>query len=201
MNRFRLNLIRDQVPPPAQRRLRFRAMMIYLVIAGLVLVAAVGLASARASRALEHREQSQRLEKTYAESHEGRAGVKSGAVRLQSRLAAQLVALRAVSTQLSSDPRPARFLRALALSLPPNISLYKVSLNGEEKTLAFELRVLGPGGEGEMDASELMGRWQENPAISSEITQLAYLGSRVENTGGGGNKIMQFSGRLEKGRP
>ena len=46
-----------------------------------------------------------------------------------------------------------------------------------------------------------MSRWQHDPAIAAEITQLAYLGSQVENAGANGNTLLQFSGRLEMGRP
>ncbi len=201
MNRFRLNLIRDQVPSVVQRRVRFRTLLIYLALAGLVLVVAVGMASSRVSQAWEHRAQSQRLEKAYAKSHNERSGIQPGAARLQARLATQVTALRAVGERLSSDPRPARFLRALALSLPPNMALYKVSMNAEEHTIAFEVRVFAPAADSSFGAPELMNLWQQDPAISGEITQLAYVGSQAEKSGANGNTLLQFSGRLEKGRP
>lgn len=198
MNRFRLNLIRAQVPDKARRQARYGAMIAFLAVAGCVLVFALGAASSRAARALEYRARSQQLEAAYAAGHEGRAGIQPAAARLEARLAGQLVSLRGVADRLAGDPRPARFLRALALSLPVNMTIHKVSLNAEEKSLAFEVRVLGAGALG---APELMSRWQHDPAIAAEITQLAYLGSQVENAGANGNTLLQFSGRLEKGRP
>lgn len=200
MNEFRLNLIRDQVPDKARRRMRYGAMLLYLGIAGLVLAMAVGLASGRVAQAMEFRDQSRRLEKAYAASHEGQGDIRPGALRLQSRLAAQLVSLKAVEERLASDARPARLLRALTLSLPAHMSLHKVTLSAEEKMVAFELRLLGSGSDNSIGAPELMSRWQQDPAITAEITQLAYLGSQTEKAGANGNMILQFSGRLEKGR-
>jgi hypothetical protein len=161
---------------------------------------AIGAASSREARALEYRSHSRQLEAVYAESHGGDAGIQQESARLQARLAAQLGSLKGVSERLSGDPRPARFLRALVLSLPANMSLHKVALNAAEKTIAFELRVLGSGADGAVGAPELMSRWQQDRAISSEIVQLVYVGSQVENAGVNGSMILQFSGRLEKGR-
>ena len=198
MNRFRLNLIRDQVPAPARRRRRFRAMMIYLAVAGLVLVAAVGLASSRVAQALEFRAQSQKIEADYAASHEGQAGIQVGSARLQARLAAQLESLQFINQRLSGDPRPARLVRALVLSLPANMALHKVSLNAAEATVLFEVKWFGAAA-GSIGAPELIALWQQDPAIMAEIGQLAHLGSQVESVGAGGNTILQFSGRIEKG--
>lgn len=198
MNRFRLNLIRDQVPSPARRRRRFRAMMIYLAIAGLVLVAAVGLASSRVAQALEFRAQSQKMEAAYAAAHEGQVGIQEGSAHLQTRLASQLESLQFIDRRLSGDPRPARLLRALVLSLPANMALHKVSLNAAEKSVFFEVKQFGVAA-GSIGAPELIALWQQDPAITAEIGQLAHLGSQVENVGAGGNTILQFSGRIEKG--
>jgi hypothetical protein len=197
MNRFHLNLIRDQVPSLVRRRLRFTAMVAYLAIAGAVLALAVGLASSRASLALEFRSQSQKMEASFTAAHEGQVGLQQGLARLQTRLASQLDSLKVVDERLSGDPRPARFLRALVLSLPPNMALYKVSLNADEKTVFIDVKVFGAAA-GSIGAPELMNLWQQDPAIAAEIVQLAQLGSQVENTGAGGNTILQFSGRLEK---
>jgi hypothetical protein len=175
-------------------------MVAYLAVAGCVLVAALGAASSRVAQALEFRSQSRHLETAYAQSHGGDSGIQQESVRLQARLAAQLGSLKAVAARLSGDPRPARFLRALVLSLPANMSLHQMSLNAADKTIAFEVLVLGSGSDGPVGAPELMSRWQQDPAISSEIAQLAYVGSQVENAGANGNMRLQFTGRLEKGR-
>ena len=198
MNNFRLNLIRDQVPSPARRRRRFRTMMIYLAIAGLVLVGAVGLASSRVAQARAFRAQSQKIEADYVASHDGQAGIEAGSARLQARLAAQLESLRFIDQRLSGDPRPARLIRALVLSLPANMVLHKISLNAAEKTVLFEVKWFG-GSAGSIGAPELIALWQQDPAIMAEIGQLAHLGSQIENVGAGGNTILQFSGRIEKG--
>lgn len=199
MNKFRLNLIRDQVPSLARRQRRFRAMALYVALAGLVLVVAVGLSSSRVARALALRSQSLGMEASFAATHEGQEGLAQGVARLQTRLANQLEALRTIDRRLTGDPRPARFLRALVLSLPANMTLHKVALNAEEKIIQFEVKLYGGGADASSGTAELMGRWQQDPAISAEISQLTQLGSQIENAGAGGNLVLQFSGRLERG--
>lgn len=200
MIEFRLNLIRDQVPTPAQRVLRYRLMMLYLGISGLVLVVSVALASQRLVQASALRAQSQHLETIFGRGREGSGdGLVTGASRVKNRLAAQAKALQASDQFLARDPRPARLLRAMVRSLPPGITVRMFSLSREDHSVNFELLAIGGGEEGQGGPTDLINHWQKDEELSAELKDINYTGSQVEGVGGRSDVIWRFTGRLAKG--
>ena len=200
MIEFRLNLIRDQVPTPAQRVLRYRLMMLYLAVAGLVLVVCVALASQRLVQAGALRTQSQHLESLFGRGREGSGdGLITGASRIKNRLSAQAKALQASDQLMAGDPRPARLLRAMVRSLPPGITVRMFSLNREDRSVNFELLAIGGGEEGQGGPTDLINHWQKDEELSTELKDINYTGSQVEGVGGRSEVIWRFTGRLAKG--
>lgn len=200
MIEFRLNLIRDQVPTPAQRLLRYRLMMLYLAVTGLVLVVSALLASQRLVQAGALRAQSQHLEALFGRGREGSGdGLITGATRMKNRLSAQSKSLQASDQLMARDPRPARLLRAMVLSLPPGITVRMFSINREDRSVNFELLAIGGGEEGSRGPTDLINDWQKNADLSAELNEINYTGSQVEGVGGRSDVVWRFNGRLAKG--
>jgi Tfp pilus assembly protein PilN len=195
---FRINLLRDQVANAAQRRRRYMAMMTYLGVTGLLLVGAVGLASSRMVEASALRAQSQRVENVYARDHEGQGGLLAGAARLNQRIQKLVMSLQAVDQKLAKDPRPARLVRNLMVSLPAGVSLRTLRVAQEDKSVAIEL-VLAGGYEGQVSATDLLGLWQKDEQLMADLAEVNLQGSQIENVGGSSGQVWRFSGRLREG--
>lgn len=199
MIEFRLNLVRDRVPPPRQRRARYWAMVGYLAASGLVLVACVAWACTRLLQAEDLRAQSLRLEATYAEDRGGGESIPDGAQRLYRRLSAQIEGLRAADRQMEAAIRPARWLKGLALSLPPAVSIRKFALDGESRTVTFELLVLGGSPERDAGPADLLADWQRDAAVTRGLKDISYLGSQIEPAGDRSDVVWRFSARVVGG--
>ena len=199
MVEFRLNLVRDQVPPPGRRRIRYWSMVAYLGASGLVLVASFAWASKRLLQAADLRSQSRRLESEYVESRGGEGSIQLGAQRLHRRVAAQVASLQSVDRQLDTAIRPARLMKGLVLSLPPAISLRKFALDGEARTVTFELLVLGGTPERDAGPADLLADWQGDPAVSRAIKDVSYQGSQIEVVGDRSDVVWRFSAHLAGG--
>lgn len=193
---FRLNLIRDQVPSRLQRRLRYRALIAYLALTGLLLVGAVSLASTRWLERAGVRGNIDQIERFYQSGHEGQGDLMSGVARLQEKFQAQVAGLQATESLLLTDPRPARLIRSLLVTLPPSVSLRNFKLIREDGSLQFEL--LSVGGT-DVSPAELIILWQKDLVVKAALKDLTFQGSQIENAGGRSDTVWRFSGRLNGG--
>lgn len=194
---FRINLIRGQVPSASERRRRYRLMVLYLGVAGVLLAVAMGSASKRLVEARGLRRQCQEIEDRFRSERGGGEGIPNHARELDQRLAKGVSALRSVERQLATDARPARLVRALALSLPSGVSLRRVVLNGEDQSVLVELLVFGGGAGQDAGASDLLETWSRDAAIADQVKNLAFLGSQLEGNVGRSDMVWRFSGHLK----
>ena len=198
MIEFRINLIRDQVPSAGERRQRYRLMVAYLAVAGVLVVLSMGLASSRLQEARVLRQQRDQLESRFLADHPGADSIRGYAQQLDRRMARDVVALRDVEQQLTGDARPARLVRALVLSLPTGVSLRRLTLNAEEQSVLIELLVFGGTPEQEADPSRLMGQWARDPELSRQLKDVAFLGSQLEGNVARKDKLWRFTGHLNR---
>jgi hypothetical protein len=199
MTEFRLNLIRDRVPDVRRRRARYRGMLIYLGVVGLVLVFVLGGATARLVRAAGLRAEIRDLERTFRAEAGQEGGIRARALELEDELARRYVTLQAVDRRLAASVRAAAVLRELALSLPAGVSLRSLQVNEREGTLSLDLLVQGLAVEETTGPSDLLARWQDNMVLAAPLKHLAYQGSQLESPGQQSDVVWRFSGRLSRG--
>lgn len=197
MIEFRINLIRGQVPSAPARRQRYRLMIAYLAVAGMLLAVAMGVAASRLVETQALGRQRDELEARFLAGHEGADSIRSHARNLERRTAREVAALRLVERQLVGDARPARLLRALVLTLPSGISLRNFTLSAEEQVVTFELLVFGGSAEKEAGASDLLALWARDTVINSQIKELNFLGSQMEGNVARNDMVWRFSARLQ----
>jgi len=195
---FRINLIRDQVPTASERRQRYWGMIAYLGVAGLLVVLALGKATSRMLDARQLRVQIELMESRFLVEHEGSAGIRKQAARLQRALGEEQLALQRVETQLASTARPARLLNALHQALPSGVLLRGLTVSEVERSASFELVVLGGRAQLEGSSSDLLLRIQQNRELAAHLTDIAFLGSQMEANAARRDTIWRFSGRLQR---
>ena len=199
MAEFQLNLIRSLVPSREQRRLRYRIMVGYLALSGLLLIGAVWLASARLVRIGVLREQARKLEQVYARNYEQPGGLAAGSARLYDQLSEQADCLRAVERHLAGDIRSAPIVRAFFLSLPAGVCMRRLELNREDQAVLIELLALGDTAAAGENPQDLLGVWPTRPELAEAMHQFSYLGSQIEGVGERSDTVWRFSARLKDG--
>jgi len=64
--------------------------------------------------------------------------------------------------------------------------------------VAIELVVAG-GYEGRVSATDLLGQWQKDTQLMTDLSEVNLQGSQIENVGGRGGQVWRFAGRLKEG--
>ena len=198
MPEFRINLIRDRTPSPRQRRAHYRAMILYLAVAGAALAAAVGVSTVWLTRAADARADIARLDQQFAGSHPAKPGMMAHAAWLEQEMTARLGPLQFVDRQLAGRPQPARLIYRLVLSLPPDVTLRSLTFGQTGDAVAFELLVPSSRTEAGLGPSDLIALWNQDTDLGGCVSRIAYEGSQRQSNGGRSDIVWRFAGRLAR---
>lgn len=198
MIEFRINLIRDRVPSAARRRRRYWAIIVYLAAAGMVLTMALGVSAARLTEARLLRRQQDRLEEKFRAAHGDGGTIRTYAADAEQQMINQLNTLRAVNARLAETARPAELIYALLSALPEQSSLQRFSLNNEERTVTFDVMIMGGGAGRGGGAADLVTRWTQDLQVSAHLEQISFLGSQMDGNVLRKDMVWRFSGQLKR---
>lgn len=199
MIEYRINLLRGRVPTSAHRRRRYWLMVGYLGVAGVALVAALSMSTGRLLETNRLRGKSAALETQFRAMRGDVVSITEHAALQQSQLQEKRRALESVAAHYAADPFIAPLLQALVLKLPAGALVRHVAIQGEEKTISFEILFVGAQSARNVAPADLLARWNEDSLLAAHVSGLAFLGSRVEGIVSREDTIWRFSASLKRG--
>ena len=190
---FTINLIKEHTAPPQQRKRMFVGMVIYLVACGVILVGMAYHATQRLVRAAALQAETVRLEARFERQHPGEKDIVAYARGLKAALDDHAVKLESVRATRGKRVDLARVLLALSAPLPGDVNIVSFEFNEDQGALEFELVVpVGGGGEA-MDASQLVGIWNGDPALMSRVGKISSSRSQRQRLEGTAVYVMHFA--------
>ena len=192
---FRMNLIRKQVPSLSQRRARYGSMVAYLAVIGALLAMAIGVATTWLIQATSERADLVGIDSRFAKTHAAGPGIVQHAAWLEKEMTSRIAVLKAVDGQLAGRPAGGRLLYRIAVSLPSDVMLRNLTLDGAG-AVTFELLVPSSRAEAGLGPSDVVLRWNQDAALGGYLSGIAYVSSQRQSNGDRNDVIWRFTGHL-----
>lgn len=195
---FRINLIRDLVPPRRVRIRLFFGLTAYVVLVGAALALLSAFVIGRIRDRLEDRRRMDILERQFRELYPDVTNLKDYAEDLNLALGKcndQLALVRQVlSRQISVTP----VLLAVFSPLSNGMRILSLHLDREKKAFSFEVAVPVQVYEHQLRTDLLMSAWSQNSDLSRHVKSIVLVGSRRDRVGDSMCFILSFSCALKE---
>lgn len=201
MTKFRLNLIKGQVPDYSQRRRLYWGMHIYILLTGLLLIIvsyrAVNevVASCRiAEDANAVRSQFRRVQGSSVRMDEYLQTVSAG-------LEEKIGALENLGSTLDGRLVVSPILSGIALSLGSDMKLARFELKENNVDFEFDIACLGSNAATEVVSATLIEHWKADTAIMAAAEEISPALVQKQLLGSSGAVLLKFTGTARKGAP
>jgi hypothetical protein len=197
---FHINLIRGTIAPPRTRRRIFWGMLLYLGVCGGVLAAIANRATHRLVAVSEQGQQIVKLADAFRQKHPGEADMAGYAERLRQEAAAYAEKMEAIGGIRDRRVDAARVLLALTRPLPRDVDLVNFRMDGQKRTLDFELAfpVRAAGGS---EAGALLDIWNQEATIRANVGRIGSVRSQRNTIQGDPVELLTFAGAgVDKGK-
>ena len=200
MSRPPVNLIRDQVSPPARRRLLYTAWLAYLGLAGILLAYEMN----RATRLLLHAhrlnaDMQVRLS-AFQSAHHVPGRLEDHMARLCGDIEQSCRHLEDLDRQLQQRLLPARLLFGLPQPLPADGEILSLQFSRRDRTLNFSVLA-----EADRDAtlsrpSQWLARWCDDPLLPAPLRNIRPLVTERTHWNGKLHIVHRFACTLPAGK-
>ena len=199
MTPFKINLIRDRVPPPAVRRRRYWMMIAYLVATGVWMVAVAHQATGRVVTARRMDDARKDVLGTFRARHAGSDNPARVAAALQRRMEDDRGSLQAVSKLVADGIPTADVCLAIVAALPADAQIIRLDYDRERGGLEFDLNLPTDEEAEAPDAAGLIGLWYQDPCLRQHLADLILQGSSRQRTTDGTMHVLRFKCRVKTG--
>jgi hypothetical protein len=198
MTTYQFNMAREQVLTLEKRRLWFRWVLSYLVVA-VVAIAAVAYYLTVSVVDLSARNTAMdEAERRFLRQHPNVRSVDEGLSKVTAELAGLAGALDAVTQFRATGLKPAAILLGLAESLPQGMDLGKLTLDGAEGSVKVEVYV--PSAmkqDSHLTLPNVISRWESSVLLTNQVRQFTSENSARVNFEGRDFLSWRFTGVLE----
>jgi hypothetical protein len=170
MNRLEINLANDLIMPARKRRLIYRALLVYLLLAGGVLAVTCGKASSDIREALVSRHRAGIIQQQFQRLHPGERSMLQYADRLQAQVNDCTQQARTLREALPASIHSALPILTVLVNQTDGSTLRKLTFiqeSGKRPLLEFSIAVPVQGRKS--PASVLLQNWQKNPELTKQF--------------------------------
>jgi hypothetical protein len=201
MVKFKINLLRDRVPPLAVRRNVYRAMMAYCAVSGVLLVLLSYWAAGRLQSDFLTRQKIARTEAEFRMRHPGSTDLVTYGHDLNRKMDDMSATLQTITAAAESRIAIAPILLALATPLPSSVNIGAIELNRQRQVLEFEVIFPVKGVDGAADATRLLEAWNADATLKSMLGAIHSIRSQRQSQRGRPVEAWRFAGsQLTGGR-
>jgi hypothetical protein len=196
---FDLNLIREEVPPPARRRMTLGLMLAYLVFSSGVLVVVVYGSTRKLVAAHKDRVDIARLDMNFREECPGTGDILSAAKQLGERATRRVETLNLLEDTLSRRMDLPRLMAGIVGALPRTATLHRVVLDKENGMVRFEVAVPADAASPlTIDVRQFVAAWGRDSYLAMELGKIRPVASHHRQIQGEEVLVMEFAGTLRR---
>jgi hypothetical protein len=173
MKQFEINLANDLVLPARKRRLIYRAMLAYLLLAGGLLAVSCGKAFLDIRETLSYRHRARLIQQQFRSLHPGIDSMPQYADRLQKQIEECTQQAGAIRNALPADIRTVLPLLNVLVNQTDGSALYKLTLiQKNDSRPVFEFSIAMPTRGRKCPGPVFLQNWQKNPELAKQFAAI-----------------------------
>ena len=196
MSFFEINMIWDAKARARRRRRFFWGVFAYIVFCGMLLIAVAYVDTRQLLAVAEQRREARVLEGDAWPQAKGQGGVVAYAASLFAELQQTAARLDAIVKIMDERIYLARLLPGLVLPLPAETYLRRLNLDGNARTVRFDLVLPMDQTNKEAGARSVLARWNADPALTAQLRNITLITTQRQQVNDAGVFVLQFSGML-----
>ncbi len=195
---YRVNVLRDQVTPPALRRSLYWGTMLYIVVCGAALAALTYAATSRFVRADAARLQMRGIEDQFRADYPKERQILAYAEDLRRELMARQALLGQVNQSLGERAGLAHVLAGLVKPLPSGTYLIDFVYAAKDRKVGFTIVTPADVSSMTVTAGTLLGLWQNEPGLTGRLSDIGSEVSQRQMYNARAVLAHRFTGQIAK---